>query len=322
MARIEPGTYRIINVASETAITVPNYDHWAVVGWESTEEPNQHWFVQRSGEGFRFKNCFYGQYITLASTDWFSKVYLGRYPASWQILPSEAGSYVIQYGDADRVLDLHDAYGPGRDGNEIHIWPRHELQTQKRWKFERISDDTGDEDAQPQQVPEDQTGQIALKDEEIARQARLLAEKEEQLAQKDQQLVEQATQLAAQSQQVVEQSRELVDQGRRLVEQSRELAERSEKLAEKDEEMVRGYKELGDKLAWVAQRENVLRQEAEGSRLSEIEIQTVGSSVQEEDIRRDGEQSEVASLREKVERLERMMAQMMEWGERKPNNMA
>ena len=163
---------------------------------------------------------------------------------------------------------------------------------------------------------EGQTEQIALKDEQIAQQTRLLAEKDEQLTQKNQQLVEQATQLAVQSQQMVEQSRELVDQGRRLVEQSRELAERSEKLAEKDEEMVRGYKELGDKLAWVAQRENALRQEAEGSRLSEIEIQTVGSSTQEEDMRRDQEQSEVASLREKVERLERMMAQVSDspWG--------
>lgn len=27
----------------------------------------------------------------------------------------------VQYGDADRVLDLHDAYGPGRNGNEVCV---------------------------------------------------------------------------------------------------------------------------------------------------------------------------------------------------------
>jgi len=188
----------------------------------------------------------------------------------------------------------------------------------KRWKFERLSDDTGDQDEQIRREIVSKDEQLASKDQQIAEKTQLVGQKDEQLAQKDQQLVEQARQLANQSEQ-------LADHSRQLVEQSRELADQSERMAEKDQETARAYRELGDRLAWVVQREDALRRAEDDSRSSAVYIQDPGSSVQAlQENRRTGEQeqSEVATLREKVERLERLMARVMDQNVRMPNNMA
>ncbi|KAF8598248.1 hypothetical protein BDV93DRAFT_547504 [Ceratobasidium sp. AG-I] len=258
------------------------------------------WFVQRSGEGYRFKNCSYGYYITIDSTEWSARAYLGRYPPTWQILQHEKGVYIIQYGDADRVLDMHPEHEPS--GGEIHVWPKHDLQPQKQWMFEWIrlvlTKNPGDEDEQRQREIETKDEHMRTTNQQLAEKDKLIAQLVEQLTPKNQQPIEQAALTSSQSQQLVEQTRELVDQGRRLVERSKELEERSEQLALKNEEMMRGYRELGDRLAWVDRNERALRGEGDGSRPNEIDIRTLKCSEQN-DTRR-GKESEVATLREKM----------------------
>ncbi|KAF8608036.1 hypothetical protein BDV93DRAFT_541431 [Ceratobasidium sp. AG-I] len=308
MSPVEPGTYRIVNALSGAAITVPNQDTWGIIGSPIHDEPSQQWFVQRSGDGYCFKSCSNGRYITIDSTQWTARAYLGHYPPTWQILPDKQGSYAIQYGDSDRVLDMHAELEP-HIGGEIHVWPRQDLPLQRRWKFERLSNDTGNQDEQMRHEIAIREEQITAKNQQLMEKDLVITQQSEQLAQKDQQLISQATQLATQNQLLVEQSRELMDQGRRIVEQSSELVERSdrlaekdEELAEKDEELARGYRELADKLVWAVQRGDALSQGAGELRLSET-VQTVGSSAR----------SEIAALREKVERLERLMAQILIW---------
>lgn len=41
MIHIEPGTYRIMNVASGTALAIPENNVWDVVGWERNDNENQ-----------------------------------------------------------------------------------------------------------------------------------------------------------------------------------------------------------------------------------------------------------------------------------------
>lgn len=124
MAPIESGTYRIINVRHNAAITVLDHNPWAIIGRPIHKEFNQQvhdahpnrlthwllivrvqWFVQRSGEGYRFQNCLYGHYITIASTKPSARVYLGQYPPTWKILQDGEGSYVYVLPNGSNSLN-------------------------------------------------------------------------------------------------------------------------------------------------------------------------------------------------------------------------
>ncbi|CAE6450829.1 unnamed protein product [Rhizoctonia solani] len=112
---MEPGTYRIVNLAHGTVITENNM---GVVGYHTAGHKGL-WFAQRSGEGYRFKNVVSGGYLAVASTvDHNCELYSSRYPTTWALTfnPEHRGHdlYGILMGDTDRILDL----SSGADGTK------------------------------------------------------------------------------------------------------------------------------------------------------------------------------------------------------------
>ncbi|KAL5638174.1 hypothetical protein ACGC1H_005020 [Rhizoctonia solani] len=145
---MKPGTYRIVNLVSGTVITETAN---GAVGWQLTCGKHQQWFVQRSGDGYRFQNATSGVYLAVASTDDNNnQLYCGAYPTTWMLItnPEYTGKdvYGIMMGDTDRVLDLN-SWGGKADGTKITAFSKSEFKGGPKcrmWRFERINDETGE----------------------------------------------------------------------------------------------------------------------------------------------------------------------------------
>ncbi|KAG9074432.1 hypothetical protein FRC06_010702 [Ceratobasidium sp. 370] len=186
MPPVQPGTYRIINVKSGTCITVKN--DWDAVGWQKHDGRDQQWYVQRSGEGYRFKNCETGQYLCLVETrdskEPRTKVFCGVYPTTWDLRQEskDFNMYIIKQADANRIIDLN-KWGSEENGTELFADPQPHWVPQQRWRFEFLSDDTGEEGQRLSKEIQLKDKQISEKDEELARIKKELAEKSAQLNQ-------------------------------------------------------------------------------------------------------------------------------------------
>ncbi|KAG8692396.1 hypothetical protein FRC09_011219 [Ceratobasidium sp. 395] len=169
MSSLAPGTYRIINVKSGTALTVSDGGEGSIFCWQRHGGRVQQWLVQRSGDRYRFKNSGTSQYLTVPNPENATDVYGGKHPASWDLdrCEQDRDSYMIRFRDYDRVLDL-DGWGAGYNGNHVHMSPHLEWMPHRSWKFERLSDVPGEEDQ---------------------RLHKQIAERDQQLAEKDQQLI-------------------------------------------------------------------------------------------------------------------------------------
>ncbi|KAF8608034.1 hypothetical protein BDV93DRAFT_519107 [Ceratobasidium sp. AG-I] len=178
MVNLEPGTYRIVNVASDTAITVPHHNRWDVVGWERHGDRNQRWFVQRSGEGYQFKNCQYGYYMAVVEPKWNARPFLSQYPTSWQLVQNrdDYNMYIIKCAGIDRVIEL-DKCGSRHNGNNLQLLSQDNWVSYKRWRFERLSDETGDEAGELRSQLGEMRQQLASKDQELAQTQSQLFEK-------------------------------------------------------------------------------------------------------------------------------------------------
>ncbi|CAE6470141.1 unnamed protein product [Rhizoctonia solani] len=113
---MKPGTYRIVNLASGTAITEigPGEVASRPVDYDSK---TQQWFAQHSGDGYQFKSLKSGGYLAIASiNDHNGELYSSGYPTSWMLFPNPEhrghNTYGILMGDTDLILDLAD--GPKR----------------------------------------------------------------------------------------------------------------------------------------------------------------------------------------------------------------
>ncbi|CAE7140717.1 unnamed protein product [Rhizoctonia solani] len=137
MANVEPGIYRIVNLARNKALRVPNESPDTIASWHAQDESNQKWLVQRISGGYRFKNCGHGRYLSVHDTQCNSRVHHGL-PTTWKIIPRAPGGYLIQLETIDRVLDLHDR-------GEVYIWPANDAEPQKAWKFEKLGPEAGGE---------------------------------------------------------------------------------------------------------------------------------------------------------------------------------
>ncbi|KAG9090518.1 hypothetical protein FS749_000495 [Ceratobasidium sp. UAMH 11750] len=187
MPPIEPGTYRIGSEASGTAMTSPDWNEWDVVCWHKHDGRNQQWFVQRSGEGFRIKNCVNGHYLAVSRVSNNAPVYCGRYPTTWVLNQTNEGTHTIKCGDDDRVIDL-DGWGKGHDGNHMHLHWQGSWMAHRRWWFERLSDDTGEEEPKLRQEIDTKKKQLGDCDAQLAKKDRCIAQLTEQLVEKDQEL--------------------------------------------------------------------------------------------------------------------------------------
>ncbi|CAE6417735.1 unnamed protein product [Rhizoctonia solani] len=147
---MKPGTYRIVNIVSDTAITKTES---GIVGWRREAGNRQLWFAQPSGKGYQFKNVASGGYLAISSTtDNKNKLYCGGYPTTWMLVsnPEYTGNdtYGIIMGDTDRILDLSN-WGDRADGTVIFAVSHTQFTGGPKcrvWIFERISDET-DEDS-------------------------------------------------------------------------------------------------------------------------------------------------------------------------------
>ncbi|KAG9119190.1 hypothetical protein FRC07_005934 [Ceratobasidium sp. 392] len=189
-----PGTYRISSVVDRNSVLEVldyNDERVAIAPW--VNRPNQHWIVQHSGRGFKIKNRQYSRYLSVPNNKHATIVGASETPTVWTLLKTHAG-LAIQCGETDYVIDLHT--GLSHDGNVVLLWPSEQLSDNRRWMFERISEDVGGEVAD---TIEDEID--CLKREIKAKNAQIALQADE-LAKKDRQLAEQSQTLAAALRQV------------------------------------------------------------------------------------------------------------------------
>ncbi|ELU37224.1 fibrinogen alpha/beta chain family domain-containing protein [Rhizoctonia solani AG-1 IA] len=84
MLSLEPGTYRIINIARKKALRVPDESTNTITSWQVQDEPNQK--VCRV-------NCGHGKYLSVHNTQCNSQVYHGS-PTTWKIIPRTSSGYL------------------------------------------------------------------------------------------------------------------------------------------------------------------------------------------------------------------------------------
>jgi len=269
---LRPGSYRIVSKLTGTVIQVSEHDHNKIVAWEKHDRSNQKWFVQSSGDGYKFKNCQHGNFLAVSSTDAHSLVHASRFPTTWVLLKVNDG-YLIQYAGNNRVLDLH--WGWGNNGNEIHIWPAAGDNANKTWKFERLSDDTGEE------LPPSFQEQADRLTQDLHTQTQNSARKDEKIASLEQELANQRREAEE------ENSRRLA----RVVD-DRELAEKDAVIRQLRQEV----KEKGEALSR-ASKEN---EEMSHLRNQQVQLQNELSQ----------QQAETASLQGKMDRVEYLMTRM------------
>ncbi|KAH7329794.1 hypothetical protein B0J17DRAFT_632542 [Rhizoctonia solani] len=83
---MRPGTYKIVNLKSGTAITG---NHLGTVGWRINDSKHQQWFILHSGEGYQFKNVATGGYLAVAIIgDSGNRLYCSGYPTTWSLVPN------------------------------------------------------------------------------------------------------------------------------------------------------------------------------------------------------------------------------------------
>ncbi|KAG9127895.1 hypothetical protein FRC07_007741 [Ceratobasidium sp. 392] len=242
MVPVQPGTYRIVSVASGTCIINYVDKPWEVVCWHRIDDRNQQWFVQRSGEGYHIKNCLNGLYLTVyetSDTNPPAKVFCGPYPTTWELNQGteDRGMYIIKRAGCDRVVDLDD-WGKAHDGNTIHTHTQRQWLANKRWRFEHLSDDTGEEEQKLSKEIQSKNQQIAERDQKIKEQCAQLDEKSYQVAEKDKQLAELKAQLASQSEELSMIKLNFGRQSALLVQTQETLRRATETLATKGTDLL------------------------------------------------------------------------------------
>jgi len=183
--QLKSGRYRIISEFAGTAIQVSEDDNNNIVTWEKNEEETQQWFVQKSGSGYKFKNCRHERYLAVASTDEHALIYASGFPTTWALLKS-GDCYIVPYPDNKRVLDLHG--GLKTNGNKITLCTTGG-KDRTIWRFERIGDDTGEELPEVFRQEMDRLKHdIAEKDRMLTEQSGLISRQETTIHQLEQDL--------------------------------------------------------------------------------------------------------------------------------------
>ncbi|KAG8740050.1 hypothetical protein FRC10_004808 [Ceratobasidium sp. 414] len=187
MDTLGPGVFKIINAASDTALTVSEGNSGRVFCWERHQGVTQRWFMQPSGSGWRIKNYGTGEYLTVSNTNNVSEVYCGKYPISWE----------LAQGPED-----HDMYIDNPE-EEAQLFSR-EIALKDRWLAEKDQQlvlkgqqlaDRGEQLADERRQLLEMAGRLAIQGKEIERievdRRRIqdqLAGVTERLAAKDQEL--------------------------------------------------------------------------------------------------------------------------------------
>ncbi|KAG9126054.1 hypothetical protein FRC07_005088 [Ceratobasidium sp. 392] len=139
---ISPGTYRIINLKSRTALDQSRKDDQAIHGWQQHDQNNQHWYVQPTDGGYNLKNVESGRYAGVNGHQNGSKLRGSGTPTKWNLFEDKAGSgqWFIGIPGDNAVVDLD--MGRPANGTTVHLWDRTGAEQQK-WRFEKINDNSG-----------------------------------------------------------------------------------------------------------------------------------------------------------------------------------
>ncbi|CAE6343504.1 unnamed protein product [Rhizoctonia solani] len=185
----EPGTYYIKSVAApKNVIEILSYNkERAVCSPQNAEKnPNQQWYIQHSGRGYKIKNVKHGLYLTPHSAQPTYGTAIGTSsihgPVDWVFMRTHDG-FAIQYGEEEKAIDLF--YGLDNAENSMHLLDIVPQYHNRRWKLERIGDGVGGEVAETvedriitlSEQLQKQNIEIAKKNAEIAAKDRLLARK-------------------------------------------------------------------------------------------------------------------------------------------------
>ncbi|CAE6523219.1 unnamed protein product [Rhizoctonia solani] len=243
---LEPGTYRIIHDESNKALQIQDEDKQSLIisGRDSQGSDRQvtkdHWFLLRSGDGYIFKHCQHGSYISISfQSDYPYPILATQYPTSWVIFTKEGSSRlecVIATDKAPaRVISLNTGYKKSvTDGDRLHLTKL--LKNDKeRWRLERIGDATGD--AEETRLLRQQ---LKIVKTELVEDKSRLKIVEEQLAANLEELETTQIEFSKRVSELEEQ-REAVDQT------NKELSAALEEASEKDTRIIEKDREISEK---------------------------------------------------------------------------
>ncbi|KAG8767026.1 hypothetical protein FRC12_006488 [Ceratobasidium sp. 428] len=229
----------------------------------------------RSGEGYRIKNCLNGMYLAIKDTSCEPKpqvrVFGGRYPTTWELNQGieDHEMYIIKGASVNRIIELDDN-GKAHDGNQLHMRTQDRGHACKRWRFERLSDDTGEEGQKLLRV-------IQGRNEHIKEQSAQLDERNRQIAENSKLLAQLKEQLESRGKELDKVKVELNQKSTLLLQTQDALRRASDSLATRNSESLR------------------------------VEVQSIHSRLEGEQSQR---KETEGKLEERVESLERMVAEV------------
>ncbi|KAG9081688.1 hypothetical protein FRC06_005450, partial [Ceratobasidium sp. 370] len=282
---------------------------------ESFEQLFLQWFVQRSGEGWRFRNCKSGQFLTVSNTDDFSEVYCGKHPISWELVqgPRDHDVYLIKFAGCNRMFDL-DKNGAAHNGNRVTLCQQVGSVPHQRWKFERLNDDTGEEDQRISREIAERDQRLAAMDQQLATQGQQLADKTRQIVDKNAQLTHKDHQLARMAEQLAIQGQEIAQVNSSLRSTQAQMAEVTERLRSKEEELDRLRRNdpgSGGEPSGRHAFRDALSQANDSIRDRDIELLKLQNQMLREKVDNEAyrQQREIRDLRENMVKLEQLVAQ-------------
>ncbi|KAG8680511.1 hypothetical protein FRC11_002383, partial [Ceratobasidium sp. 423] len=301
---ITPGTYRIVHDGTDRVLGLQGEDNKTLIlqshqdqGSDPSLVENDHWLLLGSGDGFIFKHCRQGTYITgvLLTAASAQSVYATRYPTTWAILSKKDGDTLrcaITIPIDQNETWLQGRYvGLGVTPAGLCIIPFSENEEpDQMWRLERLDDTPVEEDyeyrvCELERELREANARWASGESNLKTMRQQLETKETELENIREELSNQATELESVRSELIKQTAELREQYRALdtfkdLLGAKELAVsekgsdifENEAICEKDEEI---YQE--------ERPQNLKEEVIEEAALNEQDLQTTTQEPQCED---------------------------------------
>ncbi|KAF8704554.1 hypothetical protein RHS03_05969, partial [Rhizoctonia solani] len=260
---IKPGTYRIIHSESGKTLQISDNDEQALITCRRRNSDSNrpgtkkdHWFLQRSGGGYIFKNCLHGTYMSIALGSGFPyDIRATPYPATWVIYSEEGPSphcVITTDQTASTVLYTHSESKSSEAGNakfgKLYLAPRLDGD-EKLWKLERIGHATGQTDVAEQASQlarqlEETKSELSQANERLSKNASELDRLWTQVGVADVETCQVESELHQTQTELPEREKELTAPKKGLISKEEALARKIEALAEKEKELVDGKEAL------------------------------------------------------------------------------
>ncbi|KAJ3994702.1 hypothetical protein F5050DRAFT_429316 [Lentinula boryana] len=149
---LKPGTYRLINLQSHTALDLSEGDGRTLIGWTQHNKPNQQFIFTPLGHGggYLIQNAWNSNYVTVEDGIRTGISVVGSgFPATWaveeinyekhNITGLTGNCFRIRWPNSRYVVDM-EGYGCDKDGTRIQLayeqYPIHPCQV---WRFEEVA---------------------------------------------------------------------------------------------------------------------------------------------------------------------------------------